>query len=194
MLGVEASPLVVSEPTFGIYLSMLCTTRCIMWMTLSVVFWSFGRATGKRQTSLNLARQPVLTRRSGTGVAQSHQLANHRHTLRLANADHNWLQTITGHFTGVAMDHRAVAHSRIRSSWQVNHQNARTTYTHRHMVTLGITKDHIARQSVGPSARCTPGGFEDSVDCPRSTRRRAAAQSEYTDCQDGKWPSLHTSL
>src|ERR1700722_7051935 len=61
------------------------------------------------------------------------------------------------------------------------------------MVTLGITKYHVARQTVGRIAGGTSGGFEYSVDCPRSTRRRAAGESEYTYYQEGKPPSLHTS-
>jgi hypothetical protein len=127
-------------------------------------------------------------------AVRSHQLANHCHTLRLASPDHNGFESITGHFAGVAVDHRTVADRRVRSGWQVNHQSARSTYTYRHMVTLGITKDHVAGQTVGLRARCTSGGFEYSVDRPRSTRRRAATQSKYTDCQEGKWPSLYSSF
>ena len=62
------------------------------------------------------------------------------------------------------------------------------------MVALGTANDHVAGQSVMLSVRCAPGGFEDSVDCPRSTRRRAAAQCGYTDCQEDKGPSHRTSF
>ncbi len=62
------------------------------------------------------------------------------------------------------------------------------------MVALGTANDHVAGQSVMLSVRCAPGGFEDSVDCPRSTRRRAAAQCGYTDCREDKGPSHRTSF
>jgi hypothetical protein len=113
----------------------------------------------------------ALPRRSKDQGRPSHQLASHCDTLRLASPDHNGFQSIAGHFAGVGEDHRAVAHRCVRSGWQVNHQSARITDMHRHMVTLGIAKDHVAGQSVRVRARCTPGSFEDSIDCPRSTRR-----------------------
>ena len=127
-------------------------------------------------------------------VARSHQLASHCHTLRVASPDHNVFQRITGHFTGPAVDHRTVADRGVRSGRQVNHHSARRAYTHRHMGTLCIAKDHVAGQSMGLITRGTSGGFEYAGNCPRPCRRRAAAQGNYTDCQEDKWPSLHSSF
>jgi hypothetical protein len=72
----------------------------------------------------------------GERVAWSHQLASHCHTLRLASPDHNGFQGNTGHFAGPAVDHGTVAHRRVCSGWQVNYQSTRSTYTHRHVITL----------------------------------------------------------